>query len=140
MMPPVVLDASTALTFVLHDERDAGAESMLASMRATPAVVPAIWRPEVLSGLLNARRRRRIDDAGIGEALEIFDCLQIEVDADPPAFATLHALATTHALTPYDACYLELAQRRQLRLATGDSDLIRAAKQSGVALHAVPTP
>jgi predicted nucleic acid-binding protein len=135
MMPPVVLDASAALAFVLHDEGDEAAESMLASMRLTPAIVPAIWRPEVLSGLLNARRRRRIDDIGIGEALEIFDCLRIEIDADVPSFATLHALSTTHRLTPYDACYLELAQRRQLRLATADSDLIRAAKQSGVALH-----
>jgi predicted nucleic acid-binding protein len=136
MTAPVVLDASTALGFVLHDERGDAAESRLVSMRETPAVVPAIWRPEVLSGLLSARRRRRIDDAGIDEALGLLDCLQIEIDGDPPSFATLRGVATMHGLTAYDACYLELAPRRQLRLATADADLIRAAKQSGVALHA----
>lgn len=135
MTPPVVLDASTALTFVLRDERDESTASLLASIRNTPAVVPAIWRPELLNGLISARRRRRIDDAGIQEALELLDCLQIDVDSNPPAFTTLYAVANANALSAYDACYLELAKRRQLRLATGDTDLIRAARQSGVALY-----
>ncbi len=43
-------------------------------------------------------------------------------------------LADRHALTLYDAAYLELAQRLDLPLATLDADLRRAAKALDVPL------
>jgi predicted nucleic acid-binding protein len=43
-------------------------------------------------------------------------------------------LCDRFGLTPYDAAYLELAQRRQLPLATLDGDLIRAAQAENVPL------
>jgi predicted nucleic acid-binding protein len=43
-------------------------------------------------------------------------------------------LCDRFGLTPYDAAYLELAQRRQLPLATLDGELIRAAEAENVPL------
>lgn len=43
-------------------------------------------------------------------------------------------LAERYALTIYDACYLELAQRKALPLATLDTALRKAATAAGVSL------
>jgi predicted nucleic acid-binding protein len=43
-------------------------------------------------------------------------------------------LAVRHRLTAYDACYLELAQRLRLALATLDMPLRNAAVAEGVSL------
>jgi len=43
-------------------------------------------------------------------------------------------LCDRFGLTPYDAAYLELAQRPQLPLATLDGELIRAAQAENVPL------
>jgi predicted nucleic acid-binding protein len=43
-------------------------------------------------------------------------------------------LCDRFGLTPYDAAYLELAQHRQLPLATLDGELIRAAQTENVPL------
>jgi predicted nucleic acid-binding protein len=43
-------------------------------------------------------------------------------------------LAEKHALTVYDAAYLELARRYQLPLATLDGDLRKASQAEGVPL------
>lgn len=47
---------------------------------------------------------------------------------------TTLSLAQAHGLTVYDAAYLELSQREGLPLASLDSDLVAAAKKSGVPL------
>ena len=44
------------------------------------------------------------------------------------------ALSEKHGLSVYDAAYLELAFRRQLPLATLDTDLHNAAQVEGAAL------
>lgn len=46
----------------------------------------------------------------------------------------VHRLAITHRLTGYDAAYLELALRRNLPMATLDSELIAACGRAGVAV------
>jgi predicted nucleic acid-binding protein len=40
--------------------------------------------------------------------------------------------AATHGLTPYDACYVDLAVQRGAELATLDSRLAQAARAVGV--------
>jgi predicted nucleic acid-binding protein len=47
-------------------------------------------------------------------------------------------LAETFRLTIYDACYLELAQRRRLPLASLDKDLRKAAISAGVQVLGQP--
>lgn len=45
-----------------------------------------------------------------------------------PSVVELNELATSHALSPYDAVYVELARRRKLPLATLDAALVRAGR------------
>jgi predicted nucleic acid-binding protein len=62
--------------------------------------------------------------------------LDVKVDAETDAFAwtTTLQLADQFRLTLYDASYLELAQRRELPLATLDADLRKAAETVGMPL------
>jgi len=58
--------------------------------------------------------------------------MDIALDSETDDQPTLR-LADTFRLTTYDAAYLELAQRRNLPLASLDRDLLIAAEQSGIA-------
>jgi predicted nucleic acid-binding protein len=49
-------------------------------------------------------------------------------------------LARSHNLSAYDACYLELALRLGLPLATLDTKLKATATTAGVAFYQVPKP
>jgi predicted nucleic acid-binding protein len=56
--------------------------------------------------------------------------LRIEVDTEgmAKAWSASVQLAEKHGLTVYDAAYLELAQRRRLKIATIDNALFEAAR------------
>ena len=127
-----VLDASTALNFVLDDERDDTADFMLGTLRRCRLTVPVIWRYEVANGLVNAVRRKRLDESGLPVALRLLDCLDIDTDAAPPSMADALAFARTHALTAYDAMYVMLAQREGIGLITRDDDMMAACVTLGL--------
>ncbi|MGI9024755.1 MAG: type II toxin-antitoxin system VapC family toxin [Burkholderiaceae bacterium] len=129
-----MLDASVALTFVLRDEDDDAAARLLSSVRRATIIAPMIWRAEVLNGLLNAQRRKRIDAAGIQQGIALIDGLDVEVDLRPIDLSAIHQLATRYRLTVYDALYLDLAAREGVGLATHDDDLKRAAKAANVTI------
>jgi predicted nucleic acid-binding protein len=71
-------------------------------------------------------RRGRLTEAGTAAFLRALSRLAITIDRNASEAEVL-TLARRHRLTVYDACYLELAQREGLSLATLDQDLIRAA-------------
>jgi predicted nucleic acid-binding protein len=62
--------------------------------------------------------------------LAILD-IRIDPESDLHVWLTAVPLASQHGLTVSKACYLELAQRRQLPLATLDPGLARAARSVG---------
>ena len=69
--------------------------------------------------------------------ISFLQSLPIRVDAETVSRAwaeTLH-VARTHALSSYDASYLELALRRGVSLATLDKSLRDAAIAAGVPLY-----
>jgi predicted nucleic acid-binding protein len=98
---------------------------------AEGAWAPALWRLEIANGLQLAIRRHRIDAAFRTRAISNLIALDISIDPEMNAYAwtTTLELADRFRLTPYEACYLELAQRRALPLATLDRDLRVAAQQ-----------
>jgi predicted nucleic acid-binding protein len=61
-----------------------------------------------------------------------------DTDPCPERGARILALARHHALSSYDASYLELAQRLGAALASFDRQLNRAASSIGVALFSQP--
>ena len=130
----LVLDNSITMAWFMPDERPKRAMGLLDRVVHEGAVVPALWPIEIGNTLTIAVRRGRISSAERNVALERLSGLPIEVDSQTHAQAwgdTLH-LAERFRLTLYDACYLELAQRRALPLATLDRDLRAAGKKLGL--------
>jgi predicted nucleic acid-binding protein len=132
----LVLDPSLALSWYFEDWRTFAANARLDQVADQGAIVPGLWRLEIANGLRTAIRRKRIDTAFRDRAIAQLACLPITVDPDTDRYAwtTILQLADRFGLTPYDAAYLELAQRRTLPLATLDGPLRAAAPALGVAL------
>ena len=99
-------------------------------------VVPALWPLEVANAITFLRRRKKLTPDEARSAIEIIRELPTVIDHEAPAvaFTRLVDLAMKHELTIYDATYIELAARRQLPLASNDTQMKQAAIRSGVEL------
>ncbi len=132
----LVLDTSLALSWYFEDERTPAADALLDRVADQGATVPGLWRLEIANGLRTAIRRKRIDEGFRNRAIAQLARLPINVDPDTDRYAwtTTLYLADRFALTPYDAAYVELAQRLMLPLATLDEPLRAAATALGIGL------
>lgn len=134
---PIVIDACTMLAWAFGEEvHEADLEVLLEFLSTGSAVVPYVFPIEVIGGLVVAERRGRITSAESDRFLEVVEALPISIDDDadwPWNFETCRIgvmpLARGHELKAKDAAYLELALRRDLRLATFDAALARAAQE-----------
>lgn len=132
-----VLDASVALAWCFNEERTAFTEAVLDAMSGgAEAVTPAIWPLEVANALLVAERKKRVSPANVAVFLDRILRFSISVEPTPAprAFGGILSLARLQNLTEYDAAYAELAQRRDLPLATLDDKLRHAARTAGIKL------
>jgi predicted nucleic acid-binding protein len=129
-----VIDASVALGWFVPDEEPL--QDFLDLVLKERAVVPVMWPIEIGNALLVAVRRGRMTSAQRAHALQQLQLLPIERDAETLSYVwtSAMALADRFALTLYDACYLELAARRGLALASLDRELSAAAERHGVSL------
>ena len=130
---PFVLDASIAACWAFEDEDHPVAGLALERIRGDEARVPSLWWFEVRNTLIVNERRGRVTEADTAAFLRGLSRLGVTVDRSPEEGAIL-ILARKHRLSVYDACYLELAQREALPLASLDGQLLRAAREEGVAL------
>jgi predicted nucleic acid-binding protein len=136
-MAVFVVDASAALAWCFEDEASSWTDGLLERLQqGDRIVVPAHWPTEILNGLLVASRKKRIKT---GQSALFWDELaRLPIETEPALTAiqakAVLALGEKHGLTMYDAAYLELAHRRELSLATLDTDLRKAAEVEGVAL------
>lgn len=99
-------------------------------------VVPGLWMFEVANTLLVLTRRKLLapEECARGRC-EIDDLTPvIDEDGHRLALGRIYDLAAEHALSVYDAVYLELALRRKLPLASRDTALNKAAKRCGLKL------
>lgn len=134
-MKRFVLDCSISASWFLSDESNDAAEAVLERLREEEAVAPAIWIVEMTNVLVVAERRQRISPADAARALEVISDLPIIVEpANLDAMKYYRMIAREHSLSSYDACYLEVAQRLGLPLASLDLELIAAARKSGIPL------
>jgi predicted nucleic acid-binding protein len=132
-----VLDCSATLPWIFASEATKATDALLDELaNGAKGWVPALWHLELGNVLLGAKRRQRIDQAGIAKFLSTLFAFDIEVDEETitAAWPKTLSLAESHALSVYDAAYLELALRRGLPLATLDQALRRAMHQAGGAL------
>ncbi|MGH6895092.1 MAG: type II toxin-antitoxin system VapC family toxin [Geminicoccaceae bacterium] len=136
MTPVLVLDASVALAWCFADEATPAAWQVLSRLESESATAPSLMVLEVANILALAERKGRITAAPVAEFVNLIDALPIEIDEETTARALKQVLdlARSARLTAYDACYLELAMRRGLPLASKDARLREAATRLGVAL------
>jgi predicted nucleic acid-binding protein len=131
-----VLDNSVALTWCFEDERTPATAALLEQVGELGAQAPMLWPLEALNGLLVAERRGRLDAsrrqrlAGFLRALPI----TLDVDSASQTWTETARLAERFGLSAYDAAYLELAQRRDLPLASLDRALRAAATALGLSV------
>lgn len=130
-MKSFILDASIALEWFSADAiPEALARRSLLDDHV--ALVPALWRFEVINAVTSWLRRGDISPAT--SAMILNDIMQIPFgvldEGDPELIVSL---AVNHGLSAYDATYLHLAMITGDPLATLDRALITAAKKVGVA-------
>lgn len=137
-MSTFVLDNSVTMRWCFEAGRHPYADGMLHQLEAINgmAFVPLLWRYEVSAVLARAQNKGEISAHETADFLADLRGLNIVVDmpGTERILTTVFQLATTYRLTAYDASYLELAQRRNLPLATLDEGLRKACKATGVAL------
>jgi len=134
-----VLDASVGVTWVLQDRATAKTDGLLKRVFDEGAAAPAVWPYEMANAWLKTGRRLRMPRTAIQHEMRflfiVLKRVAVDLDAgDADTFSTAMDLALRHALSSYDAAYVELAVRRGLPLATLDRALARAAAAEGVEL------
>lgn len=126
----LVVDSSVALSWCFDDERTAATLAVLSGIAEAGAVAPSLWPLEICNGLLMAERRKRLTARRRHRLLAFLRELPISLDDDTAVqtWSRTGRLAEEKRLTVYDACYLELAERLRVPLATLDGPLRSAAK------------
>lgn len=127
-----VVDASVAMAWCFEDEATDFSEEILDRLRDEEAVVPGLWRLEVANVLLVAERRARITEAQATRFVELLLRLPIHTDLDVVEVNDVLAVGRRHGLSAYDACYLSVAERHGVPLATLDDTLAAAGRSAGV--------
>lgn len=127
----IVVDVSIAAAWCFPDEQANAAERVLEDLHLLGGVVPGLFWYEIRNVLVVNERRARIEPADSARFLMRLRNLRLQRDVDHDEDSMM-ALARTHALSAYDAAYLETALRRGDSLATLDRDLASAAAAEGV--------
>ena len=123
-----VIDCSVSVPGYLSDEASQFCDQLGLALHRSEVWVPSLWRPELVSAVVNAERRKRMTGEQRRAVLANADGLPLRIDHEMPSVVELNELAAGHELTPYDAVYFELARRRKLPLATLDAALVKAAR------------
>ena len=127
-----VIDCSVCVPWYVRDEASEFCDQVGLAVHRSEVWVPSLWRPELVSAVINAERRKRLTAQQRTDILRNAAGLPLRVDHDIPTAVELGDLASVHNLTPYDAVYFELARRRKLPLATLDAALIKAARATNL--------
>ena len=131
-----VLDASVALAWFIDRPVDAYAVEVRGKIQSGErAIVPVLWETEFANGVLMAERRKLMSNSEGDECMAEMSRLRltsIEADSGFRGVREAMVVARTFRLTVYDACYLELARREGLPLATLDKSLSAAAAKAGI--------
>ncbi len=96
------------------------------------AVVPLLWHLEV-ANILGIKLKNGVRSSiTLKNGLDLLAATPIVTDQHHPSAEHLLSLMELYGLTAYDACYLELAIRLQLPIATLDRKLSRSRQAAGL--------
>jgi predicted nucleic acid-binding protein len=129
-----VIDCSVCVPWYLADEASEFCDQLGLVVHRAEVWVPALWRIEIVSAVISAERRKRMNAEQRRAVLANANALPLRIDDEMPSIVELDEIAAAHGLTPYDAVYFELARRRKLPLATLDAALVKAARAAKLPL------
>lgn len=134
-MAGVVIDASVASAWCFPDEQTEYTNSVFSAISSSSVepVAPNLWAYEIRNSILMAFRRGRINRPDSEQLLASLKGLDIRLVE--PAYDDLFALASAHALTIYDAAYLNIAIRENAPLASLDRKLVQAAALCNIPVY-----
>ena len=135
-MTAITLDASASAAWLLPDQASPVADRLYeqAVDGEGEFQAPALWAWESGNLLQMAARRGRLSTAQTRQAIKALGLAGVQLEPPPNAarMTEILTLAASHALTFYDAAYLEQALRTEARLASKDARLRRAAMAMGI--------
>jgi predicted nucleic acid-binding protein len=130
-----VIDASVVLAILLPDEKQSQGDLVLEQMIRSGAQAPNLLLLEVNNALGMAVKRKRISRSEAEKLAGFFEQFRIDFDFTNAArFTEIKRIMASYGMTSYDACYLELAQRHKLPLASFDQGMVRGAQDMGVSI------
>lgn len=122
------------MAWCLPDEASEYADKVLAALESLSAIVPPLWRFEVGNTLLVNERRLRVSPLETADFIGRLRLLPISADSAQTGMERLVSIGREAGASAYDAAYLELAQRRNLPLATLDRRLQAGAARVRIEL------
>jgi predicted nucleic acid-binding protein len=131
-----VLDASVAIAWCATSQSTPVTTAALQAVMADGALVPAPFWFEVIHVLTGLERRQIIQRGDIEKFFNDVERLDISVEpgGDIHEMLRIHRLGAQHALSIFDASYVDLALRRDVPLSTRDEPLASAALRAGARL------
>jgi predicted nucleic acid-binding protein len=134
-----VLDHSVVMRWFFGDGTENDLEyaiHVLEAMSTSTALVPVVWRLEVVNVIARAEAKNLVTEANSEAFIMMLEKLDIHLPGSTTKkiAGTVLQLARRYALSSYDASYLNLALHKNLPLATLDSDLLLASRQAGIKL------
>lgn len=140
-MSRFVLDASVSAAWIIPDQKSDYAIQVRQRLAdGERALVPGLWSIEMANVLAKAVRfgtfSAKDAELALGQLqiLLISAPTRIETELTAPSVWQVYDAARKYQLSAYDACYLELAHRERLPLATLDKGLRAAVCKAGVEL------
>jgi predicted nucleic acid-binding protein len=130
-----ILDGSLTMAWCFEDEASPETDEIQDWLTTgTRAYVPTLWHLEVANVLWACERGQRIKEADSTQFLAVLAALNIVTDDQTERHASQStlSLARRHALSVYDAAYLELAMRLGLPLGSKDDPLRKVAQAVGI--------
>jgi predicted nucleic acid-binding protein len=133
---PVVLDASAGIAWLSPDEHSGCHEILETFVVECSIYAPFLWWYEMHNSLLVKQRRSLISQSDIDGIMKRLQKIPIQFDFSIPNETKDYA--RKHALSFYDASYIELALRLDCPLATLDQKLAAAMKSAGGSVLVCP--
>ena len=138
-LPAFVIDASIIVSWYSPDEQNDYAKDILFCLKKERAITACLCCLEVNNAFRVLEKKGKVPSLSVDKILISIDKLPIIRDSTSIGFVMplITRLSREHGLTIYDACYLELAVRLNLPVASLDDDLNKAAKAVNVALKTI---
>src|SRR3990172_9163943 len=95
-----VIDCSVCVPWYLRDEASQFCDQLGLAVHRSEVWVPSLWRPELVSAVVNAERRKRMTREQRSAVLKNADGLPLRIDHEMPSVVELNELAAGHDLTP----------------------------------------